>query len=443
MTGGWRMLAGMRRLALLIALPALTCTAPAPDLQLDFPLQCERLSVEVRDPAVLPGWTVHALVVLDESGTRGWVYASDANKRRFVRGWPEGPSTDVTVLAQEGRFDLQPGTMPGEAWLLYDRPGGARVWRLGDPGRGEVQEAPDLSEFPGGPGGWTRRLVFVGHVPHLLAAPPDGEASTLQLPLARLDRTTLALDDAWTIEFWSTCSEEDEDDAEADTGGSCVTMPSQFETIREVELLATTQPDGAAETVVLVGLHAQLVSETPDLEPLHDTVMSTLTLKPVVGDGPPDAFRHDRLGWTDLVPLAIAPAQVATDPEGIFVLGGVEIPPDASLPGLQQDQLLEAEFAGDDGSGFNMPLIYLDRDLRSHLLQVDGLVALGQFLEGEWRVAPIVRGMNGTVGVDVDRVADLPVPAGTTARGAGFGHFVLVSPDAPAQRVTLGCAADE
>ncbi len=432
------MLAGMRFWsAIAVTLPALTCVTPTLDLTIDTGTRCSTVAVEVLDDAVLMGWTVHALAVLDATGDEGWALATDPNKRLKLQPLPDGPGLDLTELVDAGAFDLVPGPLPGEAWLLFDRPAGARVWRLGDAARGELTEAPDLSAFPDDDEVvWTRRLIFVGGVPHLLAVPNEGDASTLILPMARLDRETLAIVDTWSIDFWWTC---DQMSGDIEDGDGCMETP--YELIARLELLAVTQPDGAGVSAALIGLHAEEPSETPELEGLHHTVVTSLELRDAGPDVPPDAYRHDRANWAGATELMISPAQIGADDDGLYVLAGVLQPPDAMEPIQPKDFLISAEHANERDSGVNNVFGFLDRDLRSHLLQVDGEVALGQFLESEWRVAPIVKDGPDVV-VDTTLIAGLPVAAGSVARGAGFGQMMLRPPQGPALRVHLVCADD-
>jgi len=431
------MLAAMRLwLASAVALPVLTCTAPELGLMIDTGTRCTGVAVEVLDDAVLPGWTVHALAVLDVSGGDGWALATDPGKRLWLQPLPAGPGLDLTELADAGVLELMPGPIPGEAWLLFDRPEGARVWRLGSPINGEIREAPELALFPGEDLGWSRRLVFVGATPYLLAAPGSGDASTLTLPLARLDRETLAIVDMWSVEFWGSCGEVPED---AGPDGGC--MATLFEEITEIELLAVTQADGAGAAVVLVGLHSVQPSETPELPGRHHTEVSSLELRDAGADLPPDAYRHIRAPWDTETELKFSLAQVGADDEDMYVLAGVAQPPDAEQSLLQKDYAVRAEHSDERESGINDNFAYFDKELRTHLLQVEGEVAVGQFLEGEWRVAPIVK-ENDRARVDTSLIAGLPVAEGSVVRGAGFGQFLIRPPDGAASRVTLGCADD-
>lgn len=431
------MLATMRSwLTAAVALPVLTCTAPALDLTIDTGTRCTGVAVEVLDDAILPGWTVHALAVLDATGEEGWALATDPAKRLWLQPLPAGPGLELTELADAGLLELMPGPIPGEAWLLFDRPEGARVWRLGSPSQGEIREAPDLTGYPMDDLGWSRRLVFVEATPYLLAAPGSGDASTLTLQLARMDRETLALADSWDIEFWGTCGEVPED---GEPGEGCTA--SLFEEIPEIELLAITQADGAGAAVVLVGLHAVQPSETPELPGRYHTEVSSLELRDAGVDLPPDAYRHIRVPWDTETELKFSLAQVGADGDDMYVLAGVAQPPDAEQSLLQKDYAVRAEHSDERVSGINDNFAYFDKELRTHLLQVEGEVAIGQFNAGEWLVAPIVK-LNDRATVDESLVAALPVAEGSVARGAGFGQFLVRPPDGPAMRVTLGCADD-
>ena len=428
------MLASMRPWPVLaVALPVLTCTEPALDLTIDTGTRCDGVAVEVRDAAVLPGWTVHALAVLDESGDEGWALATTPDRRLLLQPLPSGQPLDLSDLADAGTLELMPGPVPGEAWLLFDRPEGARVWRLGSPAYAEIQEAPALTEFPAEADAWSRRLLFLGATPYLLAAPGSGDASTLALPLARLDRDTLAIDETWSIDFWWTCEEPVGDE---DGDGGC--EGTVFEQIDRIELLAGTQADGAGATVVLVGLHAVKPGETPDLPGLHKTEISSLELRNAGIDQPPDAYRHVRVSWEGADALMFSLAQVGADDANMYVLAGVYAPPDAKVPLLAKDWAVRAPHSDPRNGAVNDNFAYEDKQERVHLLQVDGEVALGEFKSGKWLVAPIVV-VDDYAKVDSSLVAGFPVDDGTVARNAGFGQFLLLPPQEPAQRVSLVC----
>lgn len=434
----WRMLPWMRsRVAIAVALPVLTCTAPALDIAIDTGARCNTVGVVVLDAAVLPGWTVHALVVLDPSGDEGWALATRPDARVVLQPLPGGAALDVTDLAAAGPLVLQPGPVPGEAWLSFDGPDGMRVWQLGSPAQGGVREAPDLSAFPSGDEvEWSRRLIFVGTAPHVLAVPDEGDAATLVLPLARLGRDTLQIEASWDINYWWMCDQDVDDD------DSCI--DTIYDPTVRLDLLGATQADGADTSVVLIARHAAATSETPDQPGLHLTSVDTLELRNAGPGRPPDAYQHRRVSWSDVVPLTVSPAYVAADELGLYVLAGVVAPEGVERPGLDNDELVSArhgnQWNADDDNWYQ----YADKRDRSMLLQVEGEVAFAKFIEGEWRVAPVVRTAAMTT-VDESLIAGLPVPDGSVARGAGFGQFLIRPPQDPAMRVRLACvdAADE
>ena len=201
------MLTVMRRgssLALLATLGLAACVeGPSPDLALDMGRVCQNIALEVRDPAVLPGWEVHAMALERSEGASAWVLGTSPDGRLRLRGWPEGPPIELSDLGTAQEFRLVPGPGDGQTWLVLDRPGTVQIWRLDDAATGTMFAGPPLTNFPF-EGEWTRRLVFIDEVPHLLAVPDAGDASTVEMSLSRLSLETLEPDPPVALPLWQT-----------------------------------------------------------------------------------------------------------------------------------------------------------------------------------------------------------------------------------------------
>ena len=200
----------MRRVAVLVAAlaaPTGSCVDPlAPDLAIDMGRSCDGIVLEVRDPKVLPGWTVHALAVEHSEGDSVWALATDGEGRLQLTGWPAGPRIDLSGRGEAHEFRLVTGALEGQTWLMLDRAETLQMWRLDDAASGALVQGPPVQDWPTA-GSWTRRLVFLDQTPYLIAVPASGDASTVELMLARLDETSLAPQPAVALPLWRNCPE--------------------------------------------------------------------------------------------------------------------------------------------------------------------------------------------------------------------------------------------
>jgi hypothetical protein len=414
------MLTAMRP-ALALAALALACDpGPAPDLALDTGRTCERLALEVVDPAVLPGWDVRQMIVEDPTGTNAWTVAVDPEGAARLQPWPEGQGRALADTAVQ----LLAGPSAGQTWLLRDGPDGAQVWRLGLARSGEVREGPTTAFPDVGP--WTRRLVFVGGAPYLLAAPVSAPASQIELQIAALDPETLAPGPASAIEFWRTCPE--------DQAPEVVCPEPAYDQIDRVELLTQTEATGTGGAALMIGLHAVSQTDPQSAEGLYHTVLSTLELRSAGPDRPPTAIRRDPLVWVAPTSLELDPAQIVFDSANYYMQVGTIEPPTSDRPQSTRDYLVRAPRVAGDLGGRGEIFAYVERKYGSHLLQIGDQAALGQYHGSEWHIAPIVRAT-----VDVETVIELDIGEGTRAAAAGRGSFLLRPADGPAQRAATAC----
>ncbi|HEY0135540.1 MAG TPA: hypothetical protein VGB85_15755, partial [Nannocystis sp.] len=232
------------RPALLLSLLLPACLADPPALVLDG-AGCDEIDLAVLDPAVLPGWTVHALVSESAEGDTAWTLATDPDGALLLKPWPEGPALDLSQLGEPGDFSLIRGRTDHESWLLLDRQDHLRVWRLGRAARGEVTPSPDLSGFPG-PGGWHYSLLLVGDVPYLLAAATGVQARMMRFQLAPLDPDHLALGPAGpALRFADLCMPLWEQPC---------SIFARATALAEVDELATTEAGAMPGAAVLLGV---------------------------------------------------------------------------------------------------------------------------------------------------------------------------------------------
>lgn len=235
------------RPALLLSLLLPACLADRPALVLDGE-GCDAIDLAVLDPAILPGWTVHALVSESDEGDAVWTLATAPDGALLLQPWPDGPALDLSHLGEADDFSLLRGRTDHESWLLLDRQEHLRVWRLGRAARGEVTESPDLSGFPG-PGGWHYSLLMVGDVPHLLAAATGVQARMMRFQLAPLDPDDLSLGPAGpALRFTDLCQPLWE--------WPCSIFAME-PTLAEVDELATTEAGAMPGAAVLFGVQFQ------------------------------------------------------------------------------------------------------------------------------------------------------------------------------------------
>lgn len=228
-------------------------------LDLDDGARCAGIALEVVDEP-LPGWKIASMVAEEVEGEGAWIVAVDPEGRTMLQPWPEGEGYDLSEFGAAEEFDLQPGLRAGESWLVLDRPERVRVWRLGLAAAGVMQEVPGLADFPG-PGDWTRRLVFVGDMPHLLAAPVTTLEAVPRFQVAAIDPGTLTLGQVWPVDLTQNCW--------ADTPASCLYLAGD-----SVELLAVA-PAGSMRGGAVLIASGSLGSEGATG---RDALLSTLTL---------------------------------------------------------------------------------------------------------------------------------------------------------------------
>lgn len=354
----------MRSLALaLLAVSA--CDEPQPALDVDV-RGCAGIHLEVRDAALLPGWEVEAIAAERVQGDSGWALVRDRSAHWTLKAWPTGPEHPLVGLDAADEPRLLPGLREAETWLAIDGPAQVRVWRLGEAAQGELDEVPGLGKWPG-PGPWTRRLLFIGDTPHLLAAPRVTADEMPVLKLAPIDPRTLTLGATAAIEVGAFCH-----DPRSDLDACAAQRPPIA-----FEILDVTAAGSMAGGAALLGVR----QATPPPAP-NQTLLEYLALELHRGpdDGPPDVRRH----W-DLHVLAHGSArlsgQIATDAASLFTLTDpLEL---ASEPGLLElsvaalrgrvRRLRAAEFPARDGP----------------LLQLGGRAVLGDFEAGRWSIAPL------------------------------------------------------
>ncbi len=436
----------MRWSLILAAAAALACEATiGPELSLDMGHNCRAIDFEVRDPDVLPGWEIHAMAVERTGGARAWVLASNPEGHLMLQPWPTGPGLGLSSVGLPKEFTLMPGPIEGQAWLVLDREDHTQVWRLDDAEAGALIAGPEIPPLPG-PGTWRRRLVFVDQTAYLLAVPTVADASLIEVQLAPLASDTLTPGPALTFEFWRTCPEDQEaedtgtdtdpdpdgaeDSGDTDAGTACPTPLINGEIT--VEPLSSNEPGTTSVSATLIAMYGSRLSEANTA--VYTTLITSLELRSAGPDQPPTMVRRDHVPWTTVGPVAVAPAQVAADANGLFVLAGLQ-PLLDDAPPVGFDYLIRASRSA--GVQDNTIIATLPRMLRSGLLQLGARVALLQRNEDRLHIAPVE-----DVNVDLSLQGSLATETEAEVLHAGRGQL-LVRGEKTSRRVIAGCKASE
>ena len=418
------MLGLMRRASLLAVLAAACVVTPAPDLAIDTGRSCSGIVLEVRDPKVLPGWDVHALAVERSDGDSAWALASDGKGRLQLTGWPAGPALDLSALGSPADFKLVTGAIEGQTWLLLDQPEAMQVWRLDDAASGGLFAGPPIAGFPAA-GAWTRRLVFLDQVPYLIAVPASGDASTVELQLARLDEDTLTPEPAVALPLWRTCPEQPgAEDSLCPQG--LVTGPATL------ELLSTTEAGSLGGAAVMVGMYTSIMADPPAMTATYTTLVVTVELRSLGPDQPPAMIRRELPIWTTAGPVVITSSFIAADSNSLYWLSGVESLFDDGGLLVNKDFLYRASRDNLDVNE-TRPLETADKAYRSHLLQIGGRAAFGQIQGQRWTITPVY-----PAGLDVRIKASYTLDADARVSLAGRGEFLVHGPSG-ASRVAAAC----
>lgn len=409
----------MRRSSLVAAaLVTAACELPGLELPVDNGHTCRKIGLTVRDDSLLPGWTVHALVVERDDGDTGWALATDPDGRLMLQPWPVGPGHDLSGAGEPDDFRLVPGALDGQAWLLLDRPDQAQVWRLDHASSGALLAGPPLPSFPA-PGLWSRRLVFLASQPFLLSVPHLAEEGVLTLQVSPLD-ATLAPGLPTPIEFWrSPC---------LDSVGCPSPPPGEM----NFEALHTTEAGSSGTSATLIASYTPQQAEIA----IHYTVVASVLLF-ITGNGElPGGSRREHTHWSTDHDVRVAPGQIAADAGGLYVLTGIVPTADDA-----NDQLLRAS---ESPEGSDTDLINtVDKRRASQLLQVGDSVVLGQRSGNAWCIAPIDPGGPGDPPRVVTEILGcLPLDPGAELFAAGHGQF-LVRSEAGARRVAVGCEPEK
>lgn len=397
----------MRALTVLALLGLAACEDPALSLDLDSG-SCVALALEIVDEALLPGWKVTAMVAERVEGEGAWIVAEDPEGRTMLQPWPVGEGIDLSGLGDADEFDLQPGLQEGESWLALDRPGRVRVWRLGPSARGELQEVPGLADFPG-PGDWTRRLLFVGDTPHLLAVPVATVEAVPRFQIAALDRQTLTLGPIWPIDYVQDCwGEAPWDCAYSEFPGD------------SVDMLAVTAAGSMRGGAVLLAQG----SPQPEYAIGHDAFISVLTLYIDEAGGPPISLRKD--GWSLAgtgSSLGSLQGLLATDGRSLFSAASLEGPPGAT------DELQVGAMTLDPTFGSDRPQ-YLYGGTVGALLQLGARAVVGEFAQGRLSLTPLDDGR-----VDTTLPGSIALDPDVRVTSAGREQLLLRPISGPARRV--------
>lgn len=396
----------MRNLA--VALLALTtCDEPQPTLELGSD-GCTAVALEVRDPAVLPGWNVVALAAERVGGDSAWALARDPEGRPTLKAWPTGPGFDLSGLGPIGQFRLLPGLAPGQTWMTQEPPGKLRVWRLGAAAEGAGVEAPDLGAFPG-PGAWSRRLLLVDGLPHLLAAPRIEDGDVVTLYVAALDPETLALGTIWPVDFRRPCVALDIPGCIHESGGAAV------------EILDVAEAGSVGGAVALLAIRL----------PGFDALSTMLELHTREAGTAPSTLRRDGFfipGNQSSWPDTGLRGQLAADAGALYTLVGTDVFDEASYLHYMalRDTGYEYLNYAQDYRAWDGPLVQLGKR-----------AVLGWFTEdGRFSLAPLRFGS-----LETDVTAHISLASTTHVSSAGREQLLVRPATGPAMRVVASCAA--
>lgn len=420
------MLAAMRAI-LAAALLAACAAGPAPGLVLDVGRVCDAIAIEVADADVLAGSRVHAAAIARSGADAAWYLATDAHGRLELRRVPEDmPAIDLSALGEPDDFHLAPGPIEGQVWLALDRAEGFRAWQI-DEAAATVRESATFVDFPAAEGAWTRRVVFLGDAPHLVAVPRSATVGEVPIHLAALT-PELALGERWTLAATAQC-----------TPFSELNCPLLWDDPRDVALLDMAEPGSISGAALLLAIStpwdaAPIDPETP---PVFSTHIVSVVLQRDAGAERPILTRRDHVAWITDGPVLPSPAQLAADPLGLYVIAGLLPGPDTSAASAtMSDYLFRAELLGSGTSGAGDVIALLPKTLDSHLLQLGSRVALGQLAGRNWYVAPI-EGLS----IDESIVGTLAIDEGAAVLRAGRGQFVVVAEGPRSRRARIVCDA--
>lgn len=397
-----------------LVLPWLALTACVADLPVAVlgGENCEAIALTVLDPAVLPDWTVHAMVAERVDGDAVWTLATDPGGALRLKPWPAGPALDLSGLGEPDDFSLLPGRSEGESWLLLDRQEQLRVWRLGAAGKGEVTASPDLAGYPG-PGSWTYALLLVGEAPYLLAVSTGVPARELRFQLAPLDPEGLTLDAPGSVlDFAGLCEPLAE--------YPCTLLGAS--TLIDVRVVAGTEPGAVASAAVMLGV---IFREKDSVSP----AFITLQVNDRGSERSPEVIAR----MVGLFPGGEAPQQrgrLAAEGDGLYV---------SALVANAGDSIAEHGFGHaytpmtDRTSGVG----WLRWDQGGPMLQLGRAVILGDIVDDHWEFSLVKDGEFATA------TTRLELGAQTQLWSAGHEQLFVRPPTGPAMRIGAGCAAND
>jgi hypothetical protein len=416
------MLARMRR-ALLLGPAVAACTAVTPPgLVLDVGRVCDNIALEVADADVLPGATIHAAAVVRSGGDAAWYLASDQGRLELHPVPEDMPAIDLSMLGEPREFHVQPGPVEGQVWLLHDDDAGSRVWRIDEEA---ALAGPALAAFPDAAQAWTRRVVFLGRSPHLVAIPRSSKVGTIAVEVAALT-PELELGERWSLTATVECAPFSE-----------LSCPLYWEELRDVALLDGAEAgsiSGAALLLAVTTPQGALPAE-PEMPVVFETHILSVVLQLDPAAERPVLTRRDHTAWTTDGPVIPSPALIAADPLGLYVIAGLLPGPDTSgANATSSDYLFRADLLGSGTSDPGDVIALLPKALRSRVLQLGGRVALGQIVGSTWHVAPIEG-----VAVNEEIVGSLKIGDDAEVLRAGRGQFVVVGEGLASRRVRVVC----
>ncbi len=421
-----------RRVAGVGLLSALTigcARPPAAEVRVDEAELCERFDARIIDEALTPGALARALV-----GDRhdvdplelGWVVASDDNEDFLLRLGAGASSSPLPLTTPPGtEYELVAGAFAGESWLLLDGPGVLELWRLDE--TGTPQQGEPLADFPSGPADeFARALLFIGRQPYLFATRRASEGTVLEFWLAEIDEE-LNVGEPWRFGFGSTCTLDPQ--------------VCEFFYLARVRVLDVAEADGRSPGHVLLGVREDVSEDVGEFNP-RSLYAATVSFSLDDTTQEPIAVLRTNfplLAWEFSADYdaRIAPASLAADDTGFYILAGLEVV-DLDTPTGDPIDLQIVRYSA--ANGLSVRFGAMPAEFSPHLLERDSATALGWFDDDAWTIVPMRE-----TSFDLDRASlfELAPAESRAIYSGGRGHYLMRIEGTEAARVGVSCGADE
>ncbi len=380
---------GRAELCVLTLLLATGCQGPpTPDITVDLRTPCEAFTQLTLSSDLTPGMRTLQLAGDVHRQPAGWAVTVEGSSYALRRigdtRLDAPPPVALSPFSSQGQLTLHAGPAVGETWLVRDEPSEFSLWQLHPDG--VVKQSGNLgAEFVGS--SFRRDLIFIGDTPYVIGIPTSSDTTEYEVWVGELDND-LNVGTTWSLELTGTCPDE--------------TFDCASKGFADIALLDQAEADGTSPALLLLSFD-QVLDSTRSI------YIATLRVDFDDDSQRPIALRREyfpRQVWPvgGSLQAYIAPAQIARDTDGYYILAGLH-QINVDDPSDQLDSVL-VRF--DSLSGIaNAPYIGFPQYVSPHLLQLDTRVALGQYGEGSWHIAPLVSGNNANFVIDLDNLSSL------------------------------------